>query len=130
MPNEGPFLRQRIGEMLLSIQHNFNDAFNVANSGNRARDGYTQPTRNRRAHLIGIQNLALNLAGFQNVLRQRRQHSFVLAYETQPFHAGQSAAPDDVGHARAPAPVFRDPRKSGPIATLVDVRHSPHVLCR
>ena len=130
MPTEQPFLSQRIGKMLRGIQHHFHHAFNIAISGDCARDVDAQPPRNRRAHLIGIQNLALNLAGLQHVQRQRRQHSFVLADETQPFHAANQPplTMPDMGKHRPKFLVI--PRKSGPVATLVDVSYSPHNLRR
>lgn len=121
MPAEEPVGAKRCGEALRGVQHHLDHALDIAVSGLGAARIQAEPPRNRRAHLIGIEVLALDLAGLEDIQRQRLKLSLFLEIEPQPFHpAQQPTLPvPDLGQRHGQSfPVPVEPR---PVRQLVDI---------
>ena len=57
-------LRQRFGIALRRIEHHLDDAFDITVGGSQPADIHAEAARDRRAHLLPVENLAFNFARF------------------------------------------------------------------
>jgi hypothetical protein len=71
------------------VEHHLDDALDVAVDGSECAGVETEPASERGPHLLGVQALALDLAGLQHVLRQRAQHCLFAQFEPERLHPTQ-----------------------------------------
>src|SRR5262249_224635 len=107
--------------------HHLDDAFNTPIDDVHGGDIDAKAARERRADLLRVELLALDLAAFHRLFRQSFQGGFLLKREPERFHAtDQSSLVVTHGCKRAGEPVLV-PTEFWPVSELVDVsRRSPH----
>lgn len=101
MPAQQTLLRH--GHMAVGggVEHHVDHALDVAIDRGECADVHTQSARDGRAHGLNIEPLALNLAGLDHVLGERREARLVTqghAGVGQPPHQ-ESLGTTDLGHA-------------------------------
>ena len=74
VPAEEPFFGQRPIETLGGVEHHFHHAFDVPVGRFQAADVDAETARERRAHLVGVEGLALDLAALQDVGGEREKN--------------------------------------------------------
>ena len=92
MPAEQPLIRQRPVIVARGVEHHLDDAFDVAIRGLEAADVQAQTPRHRRADLFGVELLAFDFAGLQNVFGQRFEDGFLLKTKAEAFHVPDEPA--------------------------------------
>src|SRR3546814_3785328 len=77
---------QRLGIVLRGVQHHFHDALDVAICFDQTADVHAETAGDGGAHLLPVQYLAFNLAGFDNVLGECLKHGFRAQREAKRLH--------------------------------------------
>jgi len=60
--------------------------------GGQRADAHAEPSRDRGPHLVLVQDFAFDLAGLEDILRERCQNGLGAQAEPQRFHAPDQAA--------------------------------------
>ena len=85
MPVEQPATRQ--GDVALRrIEHHLDDTLDIAIRWQKPADFDSEPTGDRRAHLVPIKLLAFDIARFKDFLGEAMQHGFRAKLETEALH--------------------------------------------
>ena len=113
------------------VEHHLDDAFDVPVGRRQCPDIEPEAAGDGGAHLVDVEDLALDLARFQDILGQGVEDGLLAEPEAEAFHpADQPALPVTHGRELVRQP-FLIPVEPGPIASLVDVHcYSPHRLRR
>ncbi len=77
MPPEQAFRCQRLVVVLRRVQHHLHDAFDVTVRRLQPADVDSEPASDRRAHLLGVQLLAFDLAALQDVFGERAENGLL-----------------------------------------------------
>ena len=129
MPAEEALRGQRLVVVLRRVQHHLDDAFDVTVRRLQPADIDSEPTRDRRADLVGVQLLAFDLAALQHVFGERAENGLLSDPEAERLHLADQAplqVPGCSQRGRQPSVI---PTELGPVRKLMDIcRHSPHVL--
>jgi hypothetical protein len=73
MPAEQSFGRQRPIAVLRRVEHHLHDALHVPVSSPEPANVETEPARDRRANLIGIERLTFDRAALDHVFGERAE---------------------------------------------------------
>jgi hypothetical protein len=129
VPREKPFGRERPIMVAGGVEHHLDDAFHVSVCRVERADLHAEAARDRRAYLLSLEPLPLDLAALDDVRSQGPQNRLLPEVEAEGLHAAEQA-PLPMAHGRQRlCQVVGIPPKSGPVQKLVDV-HSPLVLRR
>ena len=129
MPAEETLRGQRLLVVLRRIEHHLDDALDVPVSRLQTADVDSEPTRDRRTNLVGIQLLAFDLAALEHVLSQREENGFFPDFEAEGLHLSDhpSLQMPGCGQGRGQSPV--SPTELWPLRKLMNIGgHSPHIL--
>ena len=121
MPAEQSLVGQRLREALRRIEHHLDDALDLAIGCHAAGHLDAQPPGDGGTHLVAIEVLAFDLAGLQDVQRQRPQLRLFLKREAKPFHPAQEAALPVPDVCQACGQSLLVPSEMGPVGPLVNV---------
>jgi hypothetical protein len=116
MPAEETLFRQGLEVSLSSVEHHLYHAFDVTVGWCQGSDVEPQAARNGGANLIGIEDLTLDLARFQDVLRQGVQNGFFTEVEAEALHPAEEAALPVADRGKLVCQPNLVPVKMGPIA--------------
>ena len=130
MPSEQPFLGQRLVESLCGIEHHLHDAVHEAIGRLQAADVHAQAASHGRADLIGIEPLALNLAGLQDVIRQGAENRFPDSAKTERLHFAGQAPLKVPGRRQGHCKAIEIPPELRPVRKLMDVQGHTSQLSR
>ncbi len=86
MPAEEPIRAQRPVEALRRIEHHLHHTFNMPVGRSGPANIQAQPTGDRRSHLVRVQMLPLDLAGFQDVKREGAELGLLLKWKAEALH--------------------------------------------
>ena len=86
MPPEQAFRCERPVIVLRRVQHHFHDALDVTVRRPQPADVDSEPASDRRAHLLGIQLFAFDLAAFQNVFGESAENGLLSNAEAESLH--------------------------------------------
>jgi hypothetical protein len=118
MPAEQPFFGQRLVVVLRGIEHHLDHTLGVSVGRSQGPGIHSKPPGDGGTHLFLIQDLPFDLAGFENVQRQRMQNGFRAERKPQGFHpAEQSALSVTQGGKSLPQGLIT-PAELGPICRL------------
>ena len=129
MPPEQPLRRQRLAVALCRVEHHLDDALDMAVGRLQPADVDAKLARDRRADLIGIQPVALDLAALDHVVGESAEDGFLPQPETERFHLADEPALQvpSGGEGRGQPGVV--PSEIGPIRKLMDIfDHLPRIL--
>ena len=87
VPAEQPLLGQRLGVVLRGVEHHLDDALNVAVRRRQRADIHAETPGDGGAHLIPVEDFALDLAGLEHVLGQGLEHGLRAKAKSERFHA-------------------------------------------
>ena len=115
--------------VLRRVEHHFDDALDVTIGGNESGHVDAKPARDRRADLTFVELFALDLARFDDVLRQRTEHRFIAKRETERLHPpDQTALPVTNGRKRRGESIV-PPAEVRPFGALMNIGHNLRALC-
>ena len=129
MPPEEPLRRQRLVVVLRRVQHHLHDAFDVTVRRLQPADVDPEPARDRRAHLVGVQLLAFDLAALQHVFGERAENGLLPDPEAERLHLADQAPLQVPGCSQRCRQTPVVPTELRPVRKLMNIgSHSPHVL--
>ena len=129
MPAQQALLCQRLGVVLRGFERHLHDAFDAAVRGDQAGDVHAQPTRYGGPDLSGIEELAFDLAGLEDVKRERLEQRLFLLRESECFHAPEQASLPVAHSGQRRGKGILIPLELRPIRGLMYVfRHYPHLM--
>ena len=121
MPAEQPFRGQRLVEGVRRIEHHVDDPFHVPVHRRQTSDLHPHAAGNGGPHGLGIQRLALDLAGLHHVAGQRLQGGLLPEREPERLHPADQR-PLQVPHLGEWTGQFGFvPPKIRPVRVFVDV---------
>ena len=127
MPPEQPLIGQRRSEVLGGIEHHLDHALDIPVGGLRSPGIKPEASGDGRAHLFGIELLALDLAGLQDVQRQRVKLSLLLQGKAKPLHPAQQPPLAVADLRQRGGKGILVPVKPRPVRTLMYIEsHSTH----
>ncbi|MDO8500214.1 MAG: hypothetical protein Q7S20_00040 [Gemmatimonadaceae bacterium] len=131
MPAEEALIRQRLLVPLRCVEHHLHDTLDVTVRWLQPADIDSKPARDGRAHLVGVQLLALDFAALQHVFGQRAKNRLLSDLEAQGLHRSEQTplqVPGCRQGSRQPPVV---PAELRPVWKVMDIcRHSPLALRR
>ena len=92
MPRRQPVRGQRLRELLGRVEQHLDDPVDVAIAWDQSGDVHPQPARERGTHLGVVENLALDLARFDDLLGEGSQRSVGAKGVAEGLHAPDEAA--------------------------------------
>ncbi|MNE48976.1 hypothetical protein D3C80_1434680 [compost metagenome] len=128
VPPEQPLRGQRLSKVLRSVEHHFNDAFDVAIRFDQPADIHAQAAGDRRTHLLPIQHLTLDLAGLQHVLCQGSQDGFFTQRKAQRLHVTDQPSLAMAHGSQRFNETLVAPAQARPTTLFVNVRHNHRIL--
>src|SRR6185312_16276069 len=131
MPAEQALGCKRFGVFFGRVEHHFDDALDVAVGRSESADIDPKPTRERRAHLILVEDLALDLARFHDLFGEGLKGRLFLESESQRFHPPDQAPLAVSDRGELVREMFVVPAEIRPTREFMDVAgHSPHLVRR
>ena len=129
MPAEQPFLGERRRKVLGRVEHHFDDAFDVAIRGGEGPDIHAEAAGDGGSHLILVEQLAFDFAGFQDIFGKGLEDGFSAEVEAERVHPAKQKALAMTDGWEAIGKRVSAPFQTRPAFDLMDVlRHSPHSL--
>mgnify|MGYP007050449361 CR=1 FL=1 len=123
MPAEQPFFGERCREILRGIEHHLDDTLDIAIGWGEPADIHAKPAGDGGTNLFPVEPLALDLAGFDDILGEGAQDGLGAQIEAERFHAADQSALA-MTHRRQPVADERvRPGKTGPAVQLVNIDH-------
>jgi len=121
MPTEQTLPRYRCLAVGRGIQHHLDHALNVPIDRGQGADVHAQPARDGRAHGFDVELLALDLAGLDHVLGERREARLIAQRHADVGQAPhqESLGTTDLGHGPGQSSQVEAPVR--PVASLPDV---------
>jgi hypothetical protein len=129
VPAEEALHGQRLVVVLRRVQHHLHDAFDVTVCRSQPADIHPEPTRDRRADLIGVQLLAFDFAALQHVFGERAENGLLSDPEAERLHLADKAPLQVPGYSQRGRQTSVIPTELRPVRKIMDIwSHSPHVL--
>jgi hypothetical protein len=129
VPAEEPLRRQWLVVVLCRVEHHLHNAFDVTVRRLQPADVDSEPTRDRRANLIGVKLLAFDLAALHHVLGERAEKGLLSQPEAERLHLAAQAPLQVPGCSQRGRQASLIPTELGPVRKLMDIAsHLPHVL--
>src|ERR1700691_4561814 len=94
-------------------------------SGRQGTDIHPKPQGDRRANLVAVENLALDLARLDDLLGQRLEGGFGLQLEAKAFHPAQKPTLLVADLGEAFRELFGIPLELRPLRPFVNINHDP-----
>ena len=129
MPGEQPLIGQGRRIILGRVEHHLDDAFDVAIGRHKPSDVRAEMTREGRAHLFLVEQLAFDLAGFQHFFSESLKDRFRAQLEAEPLHASNQPSLSIADGSEAVRQAFLAPSESGPVFMFMNVCHNHRVFC-
>jgi hypothetical protein len=104
-----------------SVQHHFNDAFDISIDSFETRDVHPESSRDGRTDLFYIEVFPLDFAAPEYVLGQSLENSLLTKLEAQIRHASQQTPLLVTDLSQSFRQSLAAPAKPGPIQLIVDM---------
>jgi hypothetical protein len=92
VPRRQPVRGQRLCELLGRVEQHLDDAVDIAIGGDQSRDVHAEPACERGTHLGAVENLALDLARFNDLLGEGAEGGVGAQGVAESFHAADEPA--------------------------------------
>lgn len=121
MPAEQPLRGERAVVALRGVEHHLDHAVDVPVGGLQPPHVQPEPAGHRRADLIRVEQLTLNLAALQHVVSERAQHRFVPSLQAERLHLTRQTTLQVPRSRERAGEILIVPAEPWPVGQLVDV---------